>query len=887
MKIRTQIHTIFMMVGPTASGKTTFTKMLREELQGFQVQGNKNFEPNIQMISSDEIRREILGVAYDKMDNVMTESSEQAFELLFTKLKMVTSYPINAEFVILDTTGLSTQFRNDVIEIAQQNNYNLDVVVFDYKKIDEYKKTFENQEIGSPTKLIAKHVKRLKTEVLRTLKSGKNNPYKNIHKIKSKDFIQEEEGIRTSNLEVNVWDWQKYESCILSNDFDWINIGDVHGCINSLKELLIRYGFKIENNKIIDTDETKNKGIILVGDIVDKSSEKDIKETIEFVHLNKKLLGERLQLIMGNHEEMVWKWITDHPRLEKTEKRLEEKEKYYNTVGILENSPYHKELFLELFSEMKGWYKQIGSDKKSFICTHAPCEVKYLEKMDGKSLHKQVVSTSRSKNKDLSLDELLPYLMEEAVKNHPIHIFGHLGQERMRTFKNKVCIDTGCVYGGNLIGYSVTGHSPFIQKVNSHNSTDRTWIKQELFAEVHKHNSDVSLNDLNNYNQRRLDYIVKNGIGYIGGTISPADKDEEKNTLESLEQGLNHYKGNVDKVVLQPKYMGSRAQLYLNKDLKKCYATSRNGYKIKTDLGNLLEDELKKHTPLMEELGAKELVLDGELMPWSALGRGLIEKEFMGMDRMIKNELDFLKENGFDEAFLNLKEDYEQSDFKVDKNNMNKKELNKKYGHQYHNFKNLPGEIDRFQPLEMHEEAWKIYHEQVEIYGADTPIHYKAFRILKAIDDKGNRIEINWSPDVQFGKVNDDEICVIDFKTNLKGMDYLEIAQEWYKKLTEDKKMEGCVIKPIGEAKKFLAPFLKVRNEKYLSIVYGYDYKFPRKFEKLIRQKNIKRKVRASINEYHLGEQMLNSELGSKEQKQIIANMLFENEKEVGIDPRL
>jgi hypothetical protein len=78
---------------------------------------------------------------------------------------------------------------------------------------------------------------------------------------------------------------------------------------------------------------------------------------------------------------------------------------------------------------------------------------------------------------------------------------------------------------------------------------------------------------------------------------------------------------------------------------------------------------------------------------------------------------------------------------------------------------------------------------------------------------------------------------------------------------------------------------LKVRNPFYLSIIYGYDYKFPKKYEKLFNQKNIRRKLKASIVEYKLGEQMLKLPMGSNEQKQVIANLLFENEKEKDIDP--
>jgi len=895
--IKTQVHTIFMLVGPSGAGKSTFAKNVLIPGLRANYDRSKNFAPNVQYISSDEIRKNILGINYDKMDEIMTESSTQAFEILFTQLKAVTSYPINAEYVVLDTTGLSEKFRNDVLAIADDNNYNVDVVVFDYKKVDEYQRNFvadslKGRETGG--RLIAKHMKRLKTEVLKTLRKG---TYQNIFKIKSKDFMVENFNDYDNDFqmdanpayEVFAWDYEKYIDRILPSKYEWITIGDVHGCINELKELIKKYGFEInENDEIIDTEKSKGFGLILAGDIVDKSSNEDIEKTIRFVHKNMAILGDRLQLILGNHEEMVWKWTTNHKDLVVNAERLDQKVKYYNTAVLLEEKEDVRELFLEIFSKMKGWVKTIGTDRKSFIVTHAPCEVKYLEKMDGKSLHKQYKCASRTKNPDMSNDQLTPYLKEEAVKNQPVHIFGHMGQSSVRTFKNKVCIDAGCVYGAKLVGYSVGFGKPYIQTVSQITDTAaRNDFGNNLFEEVAAERKKVDIDSLSEFNQKRLNYLMKNGIGYVGGTISPAPKDEETGEFESLKSGLDYYKGKVESVVLQPKYMGSRAQMYLNADISKCYATSRNGYKIKEDLTAVFESQLKKQETLMKAFNIQELVMDGELMPWASLGRGLIESQFVVIDKAIESEIEFLKENGFDDAFLELEKSYIESGFAEDRNNMNKKELNKKYGHSYQNFKNIKWELDRFQPNSVHATAWKIYHSQVEIYGAEGETHYKPFRILKATktaEHGGEVFKVDMNAAMQFGSINDDGICVIDFKDE----NYLEFAQKWYDEITTTGEMEGCVIKPNDkENPEWLAPFMKVRNPNYLHIIYGYDMNFPKKFTKLFNQKNIGRKLRASIAEYKLGEQMLEMKVGSDDIKQVLANMMFENEKEVGIDPRL
>ena len=44
---------------------------------------------------------------------------------MFSKLKAVTSYPLSSEFVILDYTALTPEFRDKVIAFAEEQDYNL------------------------------------------------------------------------------------------------------------------------------------------------------------------------------------------------------------------------------------------------------------------------------------------------------------------------------------------------------------------------------------------------------------------------------------------------------------------------------------------------------------------------------------------------------------------------------------------------------------------------------------------------------------------------------------------------------------------------------------------------------------------------------------------
>jgi hypothetical protein len=102
---------------------------------------------------------------------------------------------------------------------------------------------------------------------------------------------------------------------------------------------------------------------------------------------------------------------------------------------------------------------------------------------------------------------------------------------------------------------------------------------------------------------------------------------------------------------------------------------------------------------------------------------------------------------------------------------------------------------------------------------------------------------------------------------------------------------EGLVLKcnKPGRSRIYM---LKVRNEQYLTIIYGFDYLEPGKNETLIRKKNISKKLGVSNREYELGWNLAaipyNGIHGENEEYcRTLAALIFEERKETGLDPRL
>lgn len=871
MELHTKMHTIFMLVGPTECGKTTFAReILIPSLQW--EYSERNYRSNVQYVSSDAIRQELLGYDYDKYDQVMLEASSHAFQLLFERLKLTTSFPIQADFVVVDTTALADDFRSKVLEIAHENNYRVEVILFDYRKREDYYASDRSK------KLISNHISRLKKEVLPVLA---REGYDAIHKVRAKDFLNRENETAKSAYEVIVDNKEEYLSSILSQDQEYIVIGDVHERVDALLGLLRSYGYGIADGKLAVPEKLRNTKIILAGDWIDKG--KQTRAMIDFLYHN----IEHFLLVMGNHENFVFKYLKGEikgvdPELLRS---------YFDSTESLGQDEALRQRFDELVGRAKPFYRFVGRQGPSYYVTHAPCRNKYVGKLDSHSRRHQRSFRLEQSNPEVTTEQQLQFLSEEAVSNHPYHVFGHVAAVRPFRIKNKIHIDTGSVNGHMLTAVQI-GQKPIYRSFKSPlREQDPAFLLEtlpDLFARSERSSKD--LRDLDREDQRRLLYCGENKINFISGTMSPADKDVAKGELESLTKGLDYYKNQgIEHVVLQPKYMGSRCSIYLFRDLERCYAVSRNGYRINgIDLTSVYERLLERFSSHMKTEGIEMMLLDGELLPWKALGKGLIDRQFQPIAAALELETSFLKETGFEEAYAQLLTAYNDSGFEQEQFRLSKSALMDKHGSSsYQSYKHIRDVRKAYVPLAEHEEAYRLYKKQLELYAGDAELDYKPFAILKEIRVTGEESMLGMNTSAMFRFLNDDEILVLD----LGVQDSYEQAEAFFSTLTIQNGMEGVVIKP-EEERENAAPYLKVRNPEYLSIIYGYDYRFPHKHAKLLKQKNTHKKLRTSIAEHQLGKRMLGvkyDEISPSNggYQEIAMQLLFEMDKEKEIDPRL
>jgi len=118
--MKLHLHTIILLCGPSCCGKTHYvTQHLIPQLRALQ----RERRLNIQHIASDDLRCRLLGDPdmdlRDTQNNFpLKYAGEAAFQLLETLVDQTTRFPINAEFVIVDSTALNEDFRKKMVALA-------------------------------------------------------------------------------------------------------------------------------------------------------------------------------------------------------------------------------------------------------------------------------------------------------------------------------------------------------------------------------------------------------------------------------------------------------------------------------------------------------------------------------------------------------------------------------------------------------------------------------------------------------------------------------------------------------------------------------------------------------------------------------------------------
>lgn len=903
-------YTVVLACGPSGVGKSYTIKTLMKYIDDFNytesIEGVENKVTKLSTIylSSDQFRYDLLkgdNKDVSKFNPVMGHVSSQAFHLLQAALTAHMSYPVNTHLIFIDTTSLTKEWRMTIIDLCQKFNYNIDLLLFDFENRKDYFTYSQNRRVTE------EGVKRLYEQVIPDLE---RHQYNNIIKFKNRNLL---DNVNEYNI-INMEQYKELNKVNIHNTGSktkYYIVGDVHGNYHTLKTLIeqvFECSINDEDKKInIDLEKQINNKIVLAGDLIDKGSSS--KEVLELVCNN----PDNFIVVIGNHENFVYKYLENKDNLKDVPQFVVDT--YFTTIKQYEDDPTFYKLLEQVVNQSLPFFQT-----PFFIVTHAPCQNKHLGKLNNKSLRAQrnwIHPTTNGilVNTKEVWEQELAFLKEEANWAHPLHLFGHICLEQPLKFKNKISLDSGAVVGNGLTYYELEyKEEAHYLKTKKHviatDSRDLISLTNESIEHFKPNlytlfnTKIVNHKTLEGRELSRVTWACKNKVNYISSTMAPAKQSlqlNEEPDIESLEQGLLYYKDKgINSIMLQPKHMGSRCNVYLMPKISDCYMTSRNGYVIKKlykEKGSIdnfrsffkkLKDSESVRALYEEHKNLQAIILDGELLPWFALGKNLIENTYDPLHTVIQTELTALQKENFPlhlQQTLNNIDDTANLNHRLKETNNILKSLMKDQSYSWHK----EGYINTLK------EACQKYQHQINLFGRTGNIEFKPFSILKLIMNDGSEILPNYTTSYVTICNKDETYLTLDFKEDFAIIK--DKATRFFNEIA-NKNLEGVVIKPILQnvdsiETKQLAPYLKVRNKEYLRLVYGYDYiENQTKYNHLTQSKNTHKKIQVSINEFLIGQKILQIpynqiNLENETYKNLIASMIVEEKVEQTLDPRL
>ena len=206
----------------------------------------------------------------------------------------------------------------------------------------------------------------------------------------------------------------------MGNEKRTLIIGDIHGCLDELKELVSIFSPR------------PNDVIISVGDVIGKGY--DFAGCIDYLDSINAIT------VLGNHEYWYLKYFPfDEEAIHRsTYDNTKKSEKH-----ILNFKSYNLEKYYE-------WMKSLPlfHETDDFIVMHGGFDprigIKNSSEFDITSTRKIYISEE---------DKKIPWFELYNGKKHIY--FGHWAKMGFYHDKNVTCLDTGCVYGKKLLGYIV------------------------------------------------------------------------------------------------------------------------------------------------------------------------------------------------------------------------------------------------------------------------------------------------------------------------------------------------------------------------------------------------------------------------------------------------
>jgi protein phosphatase len=616
MRIDLPDPSLAVLIGPSGSGKSSFAR--------------EHFRPS-EVISSDFCR----GLIADD------ENDQSATADAFAVLRFIAGRRLaQRRFTVVDATNVQREARRPLVELAKQHDLFPVAIV-----LDTAEAICQERNRSRPDRDFGPHVVRQqRSQLRRSLKGLQREGFRRVWVLRSVEEIERAEVHRAP-----LWTDRSAEH----GPFDII--GDVHGCYAELAELLRELGYEIDTDGVTVTTPDGRQAVF-VGDYGDRGP--DTPGVLKLV-MTMAAAGTAICL-PGNHDvKLVRKFKGRDVQITHG---------LGETLEQLQAEP--EEFHVQAREFLDGLVSHVVLDDGKLVAAHAGMKEAYQGRSSGRVRDFALFGETTGETDEFGLPVRLAWAAD--YRGKAAVVYGHTPVAEAKWLNNTINIDTGCVFGGRLtalrwperelvsVPASRTYYEPakpFLAPEDAAPATDQdrpaflldiddvagkriVQTRLTRTVTIREENAAAALEVMSRF------AIDPRWLVYLPPTMAPTATSQRPDLLEHPAEAFAEYRSaGVAHVICEEKHMGSRAIVVVCRDAD--VARERFGVDsgetgaIHTRTGRpFLDSQADTEAALSrvrsavelvglwDELDTGWLVLDCELLPWSAKAMELIRRQY-------------------------------------------------------------------------------------------------------------------------------------------------------------------------------------------------------------------------------------------------------------------
>ncbi|MGH7650538.1 MAG: polynucleotide kinase-phosphatase [Gemmatimonadaceae bacterium] len=839
---------LVVLIGASGSGKSTFAKT--------------KFAP-FETLSSDFCR----GLVSN------SENDQSATTAAFAILHAIAAQRLERGLLtVVDATNVQPEARKPLVELAREYHVLPVAIVFDINE-----RICHDRNKDRADRAFGPHVVRnQQSQLRRSLRNLQREGFRHTFTLHSP-----EEAEAAVIERQPLWNNRRGDH----GPFDII--GDVHGCADELEELLATLGYARDAS---GTWRHPDRKAVFLGDLVDRGPR--IPDVVKIV---KAMVDADVALaVPGNHDVKLMRKLRGRD--------VQITHGLQDSLRQLEAEP--PEFSAGVADFIDSLVSHYVFDDGKLVVAHAGMKQEMQGRGSGKVRDFAMYGETTGETDEFGLP--IRYNWAAEYRGQAMVVYGHTPVPEPEWLNRTINIDTGCVFGGRLTALrypekelvSVAAHNTYAEPI-------RPFLPEASAAPALTSQQQLDdVLDLADVTGKRIvgtrlhgnvTIREENGIAaleimsrfatnpkwlvHLPPTMSPSETTSQEGLLEHPKEAFEYYRHNaVPKVVCEEKHMGSRAVIVVCRDAdaarKRFGVVADEVGVIFTRTGRRFFDNAKTERALLdkirdaltntsfwENLNTDWVILDCELMPWSAKAQELIQQQYAPVGAAARSALP--------ETVAVLKTAAER-DVEV------------------------AGLLDRYQQrmdlAGKYEEAYRRYSWPVN---SVSDLRLAPFHILATEGAVYVDKDHVWHMETLAEACRaDGEILLATpyMVVDVTDPSSEEAAIRWWEELT-GRGGEGMVVKPLSFVARgrrgLVQPAVKCRGREYLRIIYGPEYTLPENLERL-RQRGLSTKRSLALREFALGvealERFVRNEPLRRVHECVFGVLALESEP---VDPRL